>query len=188
MYYCKWNIYFWLVLAILALLSSCEPENETIPSVYYDTDSFIQEEISYLAEQVSHLNKHLVLNGVAERVDSIKVDSTSFKELASLFKQANINKVIYQDEYQTDTFWILDPVTQENIEVVNYTTNKPKLKVKWLQVYSNGSLKASLQGHNFLFSYEKEVYYQKLSRFSVISWQKTIGQDTIHVHNEVDYL
>lgn len=185
MYYCKWHIYFWMVVAILFLLSSCQQNDEEELGLYFDTANYIHHEVDSIVMGTAYLEKKLVLNGVSETLDSVEVDDSSFKELQALFTQANLNKGIYRGEYDIDTFWILNPESGENIEVLNYTTDNEELKVPWLQVYSDGSLKALLKENNFLFSYEKEIYYQNEESFSIISWQKTIAQDTLRIFNEV---
>ncbi|MEZ4916769.1 MAG: hypothetical protein R2836_07260 [Chitinophagales bacterium] len=83
---------------------------------------------------------------------------------------------------------MLDAKTNENIEVLNYSTTNKKLDVKWFQQYSNGSMKALLSKSNFLYSYEKRDFYGKEDEFSVVSWQKILGQDTLRVFSKVEFL
>lgn len=185
MYCCKWEIYSWLFIALFVVLSSCDEAKSEEFSLYFDSKNYIEQEVEDLLDHVEFVQKTLILNGEKEVLDSVQADSTSFEELEELFAEANINKGIFKGEYQVDTFWIVDEQEKEQIEVLDYQTSNPELKVQWVQVYSNGSLKATLQENNFLFSYEKEVFYEKAKSFSVISWQKTIGQDTIKVFSEV---
>lgn len=187
MYYCKWHIYFWLVVAILVALSSCNEGEEVVNDFYFDSEAYIIKEVEVLKSTVINYNNTIVLNGESESRYNIQADSSIYKEMINLFTQTNINSPILNGEYEIDTFWIQDPSSQANIEVLNYTTNNPKLKVRWLQVYSDGSLKANIANQNFLFSYEKEVYYEKDSKFSVLTWQKTIGQDTLNIFNSLDF-
>ena len=187
MYYCKWHIYFWLVIAIMVALSACTKNEKPVNNFYFDTASYIDEEVKELNTSIQSFNNTIELNGKIESRNNIAIDSSIFKEMYSLFKQANINSAVFQGAYEIDTFWMQDPSSQENIEVWNYTTANEDLKVKWLQVYSNGSLKASLSQENFLFSYEKEIYYEKAKKFSVLTWQKTLGQDTLHIFNSLEF-
>jgi hypothetical protein len=187
MYYCKWHIYFWLVVAIIVGLAACSKTKKPVNHFYFDTTTYIEAEINALNSSFQSFNNTIDLNGESESRSHIAADSSIFKELHALFKQANINSAVFQGEYKIDTFWILDPSSQQNIEVWNYSTANKDLKVKWLQVYSNGSLKASLSQENFLFSYDKEIYYEKGKKFSVLMWQKTLGQDTLTIFNSIEF-
>lgn len=187
MYYCKWPIYFWLVIAIIVALSACSEKSEVVNDFYFDTEDYMDAEIAALNNSIESFNNTIILNGESETRNNIKVDSSIFKEMDALFKQANINSAVFQGQYDIDTFWMTDPSSQAQIEVWNYTTDNENLKVKWLQVYSDGSLKASLANENFLFSYEKELYYEKSKKFSVLTWQKTLGQDTLHIFNSLEF-
>lgn len=187
MHFCKWNIYFWMLVFILVLLASCQNSNNVNNDFYFDTEEYIKTEVISLKKQVKSIIAKIDLNGESE-IQNFKVDSTtSFNDLENLFTQVNINKAVFENEYEIDTFWILNPETQENIEVINYIAKNDKMKVSWIQVYNDGSLKAKITEKNFLFSYEKEIYYQKDLTFSTISWQKTIGLDTLRVYNELKY-
>jgi hypothetical protein len=188
MYYCKWNIYFFLLIAILATLSACDNAEKSQDNFYFDSGAYIKLEIDSLKTFVHHYNNTVTLNGESEIKSNIPADSSIYKEMNALFKRANINNAILQGEYSIDTFWIQDPITQANIEVLNYTTQNEELNVRWLQVYSNGSIKASLAGETFLFSYEKEIFYEKNKKFTVLAWQKTLGQDTLRIYNSLEFL
>lgn len=187
MHFCKWNIYFWLVVFIMVLLASCQNNVEVKTDYYFDSESYIKNEVSRLKTQVKRVVAKITLNGESE-TQTFDIDTaSSFNDLENLFSQVNINKAVFDNQYKIDTFWMLDPLTEKNIEVLNYTANNKQLKVKWMQVYDDGSLKAKISEKNFLFSYEKEIYYQKNIKFSTISWQKTIGLDTLRVFNELYY-
>jgi hypothetical protein len=123
-----------------------------------------------------------------QRVKDLEVFSEEkLKEFENLCKVANINQTLFKNEYQIDTFWMLDPISFENIEVLNYTTQNKDLKVQSLQVYSNGSIKASIQQSNLLFSSQKDFYYEKNKKINILSWQKTLGQDTLWLMNEMTF-
>lgn len=187
MHFCKLNIYFWLVVFILVLLASCQSKVEVENNFYFDTQDYIKAEVAVLKKTVQQITAKITLDDESE-TQTFNVDTaSSFNDLENLFTQVNINKAIFKDEYIIDTFWLLDPVTQNNIEVLNYVTQNKDLKVAWMQVYNNGSLKAKISEKNFLFSYEKEIFYEKNKRFSTVSWQKTIGLDTLKVFNELEY-
>lgn len=188
MYYCKWNIYFWLGVFILVLLASCKNKAQVDADIYFDSENYIKSEVSQLKQQVKNIAAKITLNGESEIQTFIVDTASSFEDLENLFAQVNINKAIFDKEYKIDTFWMLDSESQENIEVINYVTENDKLKVAWMQVFDNGSLKAKISEKNFLFSYEKEIFYQKNKKFSTVSWQKTIGLDTLRVFNEIEYL
>lgn len=188
MYSCKWTIYFWLLVAILALISSCKQEEQAELDIYFDSAAYMQGEIEELKSQVLYAKASLALNGEVEEKDRIALDEESLNQLEQLFDQVNINQAKFRGEYKVDTFWMLDSETLEQIEVWNYTSTNDKLKVKWMQVYSDGSIKASLVDNNFLFSYEKEIYYEKQKKFSTISWQKTLGMDTLRIFNELEFI
>lgn len=188
MYYCKWSLYFWLVIAILALISSCKQEEQVKLDIYFDSAAYMQGEIEELKSQVLYAKASLALNGEVEEKDRIALDEESLNQLEQLFDQVNINQAKFRGEYKVDTFWMLNSETLEQIEVWNYTSTNDKLKVKWMQVYSDGSIKASLVDNNFLFSYEKEIYYEKQKKFSTISWQKTLGMDTLRIFNELEFI
>ncbi|MCB0510566.1 MAG: hypothetical protein KDC82_07355 [Bacteroidetes bacterium] len=188
MYYCRWSVYFWLVVAILTLLSACSPEEQVKLDIYFDSAAYMQGEIEAIKKQVHYASASLALNGEVEKKEKISLIEESLDQFEQIFDQVNINQAKLRGEYQVDTFWILDPISAEQIEIWNYTSSNDKLKVKWMQVYSNGSLKASIADHNFLFSYEKEIYYEKQKKMSAISWQKTLGMDTLHIFNELEFI
>lgn len=188
MYCCKFDLYFWLMIAILVALASCQQEEAPKTQIYFDSAVYMSKEIAELKKEITNVDAVLSLNGVEEIEKNIPISESSFDQLEQLFAQANINQAKFVKEYTIDTFWMLDPLTNQNIEVLNYTTENEKLKVKWMQVYSDGSLKASYSEKNFLFSYEKEIYYQKDQKFSTISWQKTFGLDTLKVFNEINLI
>jgi len=187
MYYCKWPIYFLLLISIMLGLAACSKSEKPIHNFYFDTAAYMDEEIKELNTSIQSFNNTIELNGQSESRIQIPLDSSIFKEMQSLFKQTNINSAVFQGEYEIDTFWIQDPSSRQNIEVWNYTTENEDLTVKWLQVYSDGSLKASLSQENFLFSYEKEIYYEKSKKFSVLTWQKTLGRDTLNIFNSLEF-
>ena len=188
MHFCKWNVYFWMLIFILALLASCNKPIVKKELIYFDTESYIKKEVVHLKKEVKAISAHIKLDG-KEESQEFKVDTaTSFDDLENLFTQVNINKVIFKDQYKIDTFWIQDSNTNKNIEVINYVSQNPELKIEWLQVYDDGSLKAKISENNFLFTYEKEIFYQKNEKFSTIISQKTIGLDTLTVFNELEYL
>lgn len=178
----------WLVIAIAFALASCNEEEEAELHFFFDSEEFAETEIGRLQLRTSEVSKTIVLNGESETLEHIEADSTVYQEMRNLFKQANINDAKFVVEYEIDTFWMMDPITMENIEVLNYTTSNPELKLKWMQVYSNGSLKACLAMKNFLFSYEKEIFYKNGESFSVLSWQKTLSQDSLHLFSQLDFL
>ena len=188
MYWCKWKYIGWLIFAIAVFLASCNEPVVVVDNVYFDSKEFAEKEIESLESKVSEVSKTIVLNGKSETIEHIVADSTVYREMLSILKEANINKAKFASEYTIDTFWMMDPDTNENVEVLNYTTENPTLKVRWMQVYSDGSIKAFLSKENYLFSYEKEIYYGKDKNFSVISWQKTRGQDTLHIFRTIDFV
>ena len=120
----------WFVFGTLLLLLACETEESEQPDIYFDSEAYLDEEWPYLA-QIDFARQELNFNEQIEYLDSVPVDSTSFKELFQLFKKANINKVIYSQEYMIDTFWLVDPDTNENLEVINYFTENTELPVAW---------------------------------------------------------
>lgn len=187
MYCCKWNSYFWLVISIILALSACNKQKKTSKDFYFDSGKYIESEVSNLKASISSFDNTITFNGESETRNHVSADSSIYKEMQHLFKQANINSGMLKGEYTIDTFWIQDPSSQENIEVWNYTTQNEALKVKYLQVYSNGSIKASVSQKNFLFSYEKVMYYEKNKKFSVVTWQKTLGQDTLNIFNSMEF-
>lgn len=155
---------------------------------YFDAATYIESQSLQILANKKYYNTTIELNNTKEQKENIVLDTVALTEMVNLFKTANINKKINQDQYKLDTFWILDPVTNENIEVVNYTTTNKKLNVQWFQQYSNGAMKALISQHNFLYSYEKEIYYNTQKQFSIISWQKTLGQDTMRMFSLVEFL
>ena len=188
MYYSKKHIYLYLFVVLFFLLGACDLQKTEKSSLYFDTEKFISAEIELLLEEVKYVNVSLDLDGIIESKDSVEVDSASFDEISKLLKQANINKGIFKDEYTLDTLMMLDPTSNAEVSVATYSTTNNDLDVKWLQVYKNGSIKALIKNKNVLFSYEKEIYYERGVKFSVNSWQKTLSQDSIHVLKEVVFL
>ncbi|MCB0536624.1 MAG: hypothetical protein KDE33_03760 [Bacteroidetes bacterium] len=188
MNYCKYEIYFFLLLAILVALSSCTNSSSQVFNQYFDAKTYVEQEKDELLKDFKHYNNTIILNGNEETKQNELLDTIVVEELVDYFSKANINKKINQDQYKIDTFWMLDAKTNENIEVLNYSTTNKKLDVKWFQQYSNGSMKALLSKSNFLYSYEKEIFYGKEDEFSVVSWQKILGQDTLRVFSKVEFI
>lgn len=169
------------------MFSACQSEESERPAIYFDSEEFLNKEWTQL-EQIKYAEQELVFNEQKEHLDSVPVDSASFQELFELFKKANINKVIYSQEYLIDTFWVLDAETLENTEVINYYTNNNDLPVEWFHVYSDGTVKFKMAASNFLFYYEKEVYYEPNFGFSIISSQKSLMQDTLHIFKTFKFI
>ncbi len=188
MYYSRKQMYVYLFVVLFFLLGACDLQKTEKSSLYFDTEKFISAEIELLLEEVKYVNVSLDLDGTIESKDSIEVDSTSFDEISKLLKQANINKGIFKGEYTLDTIMMLDPSSNTGVSVASYSTMNNDLNVKWLQVYENGSIKALIKNKNVLFSYEKEIFYEKGVKFSVNSWQKTFSQDSIHVLKEIIFI
>lgn len=185
MYYCKWHIYFWLVVAILFLLSSCQQGEVDVNAYksYFNTENHMEFVLDSLLERDS-TSIHLVLNGKHEDKTLQGVDSSLINEMIELIEEANLNDKLLTDLYTIDTFWLLDE-NQQNIEVVNYEAKDEQQKVKWLQVYANGDIKALLQQKNVLFSYEKEVFYGHNGEFSLFAWQKALQMDTLFLYKQL---
>lgn len=179
--------YIWLLLTAALTLNACESGEKEHPEIYFDSTEFLEKEWPRL-EKVQFLNQELIFNGQEEQIDSVPADSASFKELFQLFRAANINKVIYSQQYAIDTFWIVDPETNANIGVINYHTSNADLPVEWFHVYEDGSVKFKMAERNFLFSYEKEVFYKPEHGFSIISSQKSLGQDTLHIFKTLEFI
>lgn len=181
-------MYVNVFVVLFFLLGSCDLSKTEESSLYFDTEKFILAEIELLLKEVKYVNVNLDLDGTIESKDSIEVNSTSFDEISKLFRQANINKGIFKDEYTLDTIMMLDPSSNTEVSIASYSTMNNDLNVKWLQVYENGSIRALIKNKNVLFSYEKEIYYEKGVKFSLNSWQKTFSQDSIHILKEIVFL
>jgi len=188
MRFCKWNIYFWLVIFILVLLGACQSTPVHKEDIYFDTQDYVENEVRFLKQNVQQISAQIELNGKHEK-QLFDVDTAnSFNDLENLFSQVNLNKTVYKDQFKVDTFWLIDSNSNENVEVINYVSQNEDFNVKWLQVYSTGSLKAKIAEKNFLFNYEKEIFYEKRKRFTSFIVQKTIGLDTLKVVNELQYI
>lgn len=188
MYYCKWHIAAWILMAVIVFLASCKENTAPKQTIYFDTQAYFQQEKDGLFHQQGTMQKTLELNGKKEEISLNAIDTSQLQNYINIFNNSNLNKTIYIGEYEIDTFWMLDPQTYANIEVLTYKSKDEKNDVKWLQVYSNGNMKAALQSKNFLFSNYKEVFYEKDKAFSLIAWQKTLGLDTVKTFTEVEIL
>lgn len=187
MNYCKHITYFFLISVFFVAISACTKNNTKAFNQYFDAKTYAEQEKNEILEQFNHYNNTIILDGKKESKVNLELDTTVVNEMVNFFSKANINKKINKDQYKLDTFWMLDAKTNENIEVLNYSTSNKKLDVKWFQQYSNGSMKALLSKQNFLYSYEKEIFYGNNNEFSVVSWQKILGQDTLYIFNKVEF-
>jgi hypothetical protein len=164
----------------LMALHACQTKEKLNPKIYFDSEAYLAAEWSNL-EKMKYAKQEVVFNEESEELDSILVDSASLKEYFKLFEKANINNAIYIGEYLIDTFWLENPESGENLMAVNYHTTNSDLPVQWFHVFSDGSVHFKMTESNFLFFYEKEVSYQPNEGFRIISKQKSLWQDTMHI-------
>ena len=164
----------------LMALHACQTEKKLNPKIYFDSEAYLDAEWTNL-EKIKYAKQEILFNEKSEELDSIPVDSTSLIEFVKLFKKANINNVMYSGEYLIDTIWLENPESGENLMTVNYHTANSDLPVQWFHVFSDGSVQFKMTESNFLFFYEKEVSYQPNEGFRIISKQKSLWQDTMHI-------
>jgi len=172
--------YIGLLIGWLLLLSACQTEKKLNPKIYFDSEAYLDAEWTNI-EKMKYAKQEVVFNEESEELDSILIDSTSLKEFAKLFEKANINNAIYSGEYLIDTIWLENPESGESLMAVNYHTANSDLPVQWFHVFSDGSVHFKMTESNFLFFYEKEVSYQPNEGFRIISKQKSLWQDTMHI-------
>ena len=167
-------------IAGLIALHACQTKEKLNPKIYFDSEAYLDAEWTNI-EKMKYAKQEVVFNEESEELDSILIDSTSLKEFAKLFEKANINNAIYSGEYLIDTFWLENPESGEDLMEVNYHTTNSDLPVQWFHVFSDGSVHFKMTEINFLFFYEKEVSYQPNEGFRIISKQKSLWQDTMHI-------
>ncbi|MCD8528587.1 MAG: hypothetical protein LRY27_01060, partial [Chitinophagales bacterium] len=121
-----------MAFAVFIFLQSCKKQETQHEVFYFDTKAYFNKEKALLYAKPYGAQKMVELNGKTEEAAEKKVDTTEMQNYINVFNEANLNRPIYKGTYKIDTFWMLDPQTNENIEVLNYISQNPKNEVKWL--------------------------------------------------------
>ncbi len=177
---------FFLIQLTSFWFYSCKTNTSSISTVQYDIVKYMNKELDKLQEEHPNISKKAILNGNEETIRNLAFTNDVKKDLIKAFTQCNINKAVLKDAYKNDTFWIQSPEL-ETIEVINYLAKDSTLPVKWIQVYSNGDIKATFTESNPLYSLKRELYYKKNTLVSIYSVQQSLGNEVLLSFSEIRF-
>lgn len=155
-------------------------DQSTLP--FFDLKTFFQEEAKNLNERQAKLVKTAFLNGITEEKTFEKVD---FNEELKIFREADLNKPAWKDQYKTDT------VTNKNGQLeVTYFNENQRLRIKKIvllfeKLEADKPLEVQIvkQISNPVYETNEELLYQTNQAYQVSSVQKVtfMSLDSVHI-------
>lgn len=177
-----------LILILFVVLFSCEntAREQREFSAYFDADSLVNAQISYLKDKNLTIQKAALLNNVTD-TSSYTVDSLLLAYELEIFRKANINKPAFDGLYQKT-------VDQNNNLIIHkYSPVKDdtELEIKSLILsYENDklvNLEAFIEEDHWLYKSTRAINLnlgsvdgvQLIDDYSILGYQKMIFRDQV---------
>jgi hypothetical protein len=179
---------FFLGVASVVLLVSCNRQNLTYDKPYFDFDSLVNNQVRQIASRKANLIKRIFLRG-KEDSTTFQPDTTHLKYELDAFQQLDIiNKPSFKGNYQASD----QEDDHSNLLVLAFTTKvkSPVPEIKFF--YQDGykklkRIESVFNEHNLLYStsrrltleFEEQQGVTMIAKYRVQGFQKMILSDSV---------
>lgn len=187
-----------LFAGLIGLTTGCSAPGgptQVVKKAYFDIEKKVRELIPLLAELNPEVDKTIVMSGQVEN-KILQLDSAGWVKELEIFAQANINRPVLRDLYETEM------TTEGAWQVVIYKNKNPEANgIVYLKIYSSNELVGKIEA---LHREENVLYYSErilemefgqpnvnmLNSYAIKGKQKLPLQDTVafEIHGRLSYL
>jgi len=164
-----------LVIFLMSVfLVSCQPETQLSPDQtrFFDLKAFFQKEQERLAD-INGATKKAIIDGKIEEKTGVAIN---FEEELALFIESDINKISWLDQYDVDSIF-----TDNQLTEIVYNAKKEKLKTNRLSVQFKANKVSRIdilrKTSSIAAELEQELSYIPTEGYSIKSRQETSLSD-----------